>query len=167
MTIDLFASTHAAFFISPEGDLVMVEGSHIGTIMNNPKRFGTTTPAIRKVYERYREKPGVEGAARAEIISKLVCQGWTRIRRYPNRYWSIQAKELNRKMKDWLYAWANTIQEGIWGFREKDSFMPVRIRLSERKFGKELTVGELSRGALYSEVESFKGLNFQMMGEGD
>ena len=159
MAIDSFASTHAAFFISPNGDLVMVEGTHIGTIMKNPNKFGTTTPAIRKVYERYREKPGVEGAARAEIISQLVCQGWTRIRRYPNRYWSIQAKELNRKMKDWLYAWANTIQDGVWGFREKDSFMPVRIRLSDREFGKELTVGEISRGALYSEGESFKALN--------
>ena len=113
MTIDSFASTYAGFFISPDGELVMVEGSHISTIMKNPKRFGTTTPAIRKVYERYREKPGVEGAARTEIITQLVCQGWTRIRRYPNRFWSIQTKELNRKMKDCLYAWANTIQEGV------------------------------------------------------
>ena len=62
-------------------------------------------------------------------------------------------------MKDWLYAWANTIQEGIWGFREKDSFMPVRIRLSDREFGKDLAVGEISRGALYSEGESFEALN--------
>lgn len=167
MTTESFASVQAAFFISPTGELINVEVSHIATIIKDPTRFGMTLETIKKTYERFGEKLMVEGSARREILIQMVQEGWTRIRRYPNHFWSIQVNDLNQVRKDWLYGWANVIQAGIWGFREEDPFMPACIRSSRCEPGKYLTVAEISRGDLYSDGESFDRHNGLIINQGN
>ncbi len=52
----------------------------------------------------------VEGSARERILTQLIEQGWIRLRRYPNRHWSVNT----------LADWASKFLVGFAGFREPD-----------------------------------------------
>ncbi|MGO9118475.1 MAG: hypothetical protein ACLQPD_12825 [Desulfomonilaceae bacterium] len=66
-----------------------MQASHISTVIADPERFGLTSEEIRAIYDQHGEIIGVEGEARREILLQLISQGWIRIRRYPNRHWSV------------------------------------------------------------------------------
>ena len=55
-------------FISPQGEIVEVEQSHINTVILYPARFGITIQEIESVYAKHKEPVGVEGSAREEIL---------------------------------------------------------------------------------------------------
>ena len=61
-------------FISPQGEIVEVEQSHINTVILYPARFGITTQEIESVYAKHKEPVGVEGSAREEILCNLSCR---------------------------------------------------------------------------------------------
>lgn len=78
------------FFISSEGMLFKVEGgNHISTVIRNLSKFGLTLRQIQHLYNLFGEKLGVEGLARKQILTHLIRQGWIRLRRYPNKHWSV------------------------------------------------------------------------------
>jgi len=79
------------FFISPVGKLIPVggNGTHIGTVIAHPSKFGLKKADIEKAYKKHKERLGIEGDAREEILKRLTKKGWIRLRRYP-QYWSIQ-----------------------------------------------------------------------------
>jgi len=152
------ASIRSAFFISPRGELITTKGTHIDTIIKYPKKFGLTKEYIEGVYDKYDEKLGQEGSARRVIIKKLMKSGWIRIRRYPNKFWSVQLSKLNNKTKDYLHDWAKKILKGTQGFKEEDKFMPVQID-TFLKFStniKTLTVDKISKDILFNESITHK-----------
>lgn len=116
-------------FISPQGEVVKVEQSHINTVILYPARFGITTQEIESVYAKHKEPVGVEGSAREEILCNLVRQGWLRLRRCikPQEQWSINVNELNEMTRLFLHDWAGKILAGEMGFREDDSHKLVVI----------------------------------------
>ena len=57
----------------------------------------------------------------------LINMGWVRIRRYPNKGWSITIDSLTPGKKDIICQWANLVLSGINGFKEIDPYMPVNI----------------------------------------
>ena len=116
-------------FISPQGEVVEVEQSHINTVILYPARFGITTQEIESVYAKHKEPVGVEGSAREEILCNLVMQGWIRLRRYikPQEQWSITVNELNDRTRLFLHDWAGKMLAGEMGFREDDPHKPVVI----------------------------------------
>jgi len=68
-----------------------------------------------------------EGAARTEILLELVRNGWIRLRRYPNRYWSATLDTVSPCTMKRMRGWAEEIISGVGGIREEDLFMPVRM----------------------------------------
>ena len=134
-----------AFFLSPSGDLIYVPDNHIGVVIRDPQRFGLTGQAIETAYLRHGETVGVEGVAREEILLKVVSRGWIRLRRYPNRYWSITAPFLTPAVQEHMRDWAMRILAGIEGFKEPDRHMPVRVSSLEGEF--HSTIGDLAEGS--------------------
>jgi len=132
-------------FISPGGEIFPVRESHISAVLADPERFGLTPEEIRAVYAHHGEPVGVEGEARREILLQLISQGWIRIRRYPNRYWSVIAPSFTAAVKDRLQGWAAKILRGTDGFREPDRYMPVRISTFEGE--NVCTIQELADGS--------------------
>jgi len=148
-------NVQAAFFISPTGKIVYCGKTHIDLINKYPKKFGFTKDDIIRIHDKHKEKIGQEGNAREEIIRDLVDKGWIRIRRYPNKMWSININKLNKKVKDFLHGWANKILKGVQGFKEADKFMPVRIMpLASSDMSivsKSFTVGDIANDVLIGE----------------
>jgi hypothetical protein len=116
-----------AFFLSQTGDLIHVPQNHISTVIAEPENFGLTREEIEASYKEYGERVGVEGKARREILLRIIGEGWIRIRRYPNKYWSVTAASLTPVVQDRLREWAEKMLSGINGFMESDRYMPVRV----------------------------------------
>ena len=114
-------------------------------VISDPKRFGLTKAEIESVYDRHGERMGSESEARKEILLQVNTQGWIRLRRYPNRYWSATAPSLTPAVQEHLRDWAIGILVGIEGFKEPDRYMPVRISTPEREF--HSTIGDLANGS--------------------
>lgn len=156
----LTESVQAAFFISPNGKIVYCGTTHIGLIIKHPEKFGLKKNDILKIHNKYKEKIGQEGNAREEIIRHLVDKGWIRIRRYPNKMWSINIDRLNKKVKNYLQGWANKVLKGIQGFKEVDKYMPVRIMpLASSDMSivsKSFTVDDIANDILIGEAIKFK-----------
>lgn len=138
-------SLSAAFFISPLGELIVVKDTHIKTVLRNPGRFGLTRGEIVSVHQQHGERLGMEGKARREILSRLIAEGWIRIRRYPD-YWSVNVDKMTPETNALLTDWAQKVLGGIDGFKELDRHMPVKITGCGYQW--ELTVEELADAAL-------------------
>jgi len=124
----------AAFFLSRRGDLIRVPQNHVSTVISDPERFGLTSEEVRAVYERHGEKVGAEGEARRAILLQIITDGWIRLRRYPNRHWSVTANNLTPAVQELLREWAIKMLCGTDGFKETDRYMPVRISTPEGEF---------------------------------
>ena len=150
--LELFESTIAAYFITPDGKIISTNGrSHISLIIASPQNFGFTKTQVVDLYKKYNEKLGVEGKAREQLLRLLFDKGWMRIRRYPNQFWSIQVKKLTKSEKDYLYDFAKSILDGFHGFKELDKFMPMKI---DTDYGiKNHTVEQVKNDVLYTNEE--------------
>ena len=134
-----------AFFLSPDGHIVHVPQNHISTVIADPERFGLTFEEIGAAYERHGERIGVEGKARRELLLRVISKGWIRLRRYPNRHWSVTVESLTPAVQDRLRSWAGKMLSGTNGFKESDRYMPVKVSTSNGDF--HLTIGDLTDGA--------------------
>ena len=101
-----------AYWINAEGKIRPVKTTHIEDVIKKPVSFGLTGKYVKNMYKKYREKMGIEGKARDEIVKVLVLKGWTRIRYFNSGdYFSIDVGRLDEKVKEYLYEWAfKTIQ---------------------------------------------------------
>ena len=111
-----------AFFISPQGEVIVVPVSHIDAVIHDPHRFGITIEEIKEIYNKYNEKLGVEAKARAEILKKIIKQGWIRIRKHKN-HWTVSLYRLGEKEKSYLCNWTSEMIK-LYNF---DKYESVRI----------------------------------------
>jgi hypothetical protein len=105
-----------SYFISPDGYLMPVDYRHIGTVSDYPEKFGLTREYIDTTFEKYNEKKGLEGKAREEILTKLIHEGWIRIRLYTNKsqvFWSINILDLTPQVKKYLHDFAVKAIAGV------------------------------------------------------
>jgi len=116
-----------AYFISPKGDIIFTGRSHVSIIIKYPEKFGFNREMIEYIYNFYNEKVGTEGKAREQLIIAAIKQGWIRIRRYGDAFWSINVKTLTSKVKSYLNKWAKIILKGTKDFKEDDKYMEVKI----------------------------------------
>ena len=133
------------FFISPKGEIIPVETSHIRTVIKNPGLFGLSRDYIESRYTKHGEKTGTEGKAREEILRRVLKHGWIRMRRHPNRYWSVQTGRVTDEKKRFIQRWAQEILNGESGYTENDPYMAVKIMGLEDGFNQEFAVEELAR----------------------
>jgi hypothetical protein len=117
----------AAYFISPKGEVIYCGNKHITKVIENPKKFGLDKGVIEYLYDFYNEKFGTEGKAREQIIISLINQGWVRIRKYGDKFWTVNVNKLDGKVKQILNKWSNLILKGINGIKEIDPYIPVKI----------------------------------------
>jgi hypothetical protein len=95
-----------AYWISPQGETLNVTQSHIRLILDKPTIFNLHKDNIIDIYKKYGEKIGIEGKARAEIMSNLLKKGWIRIRYAPrNDYWTIQLYHWRESEKSEIKKW--------------------------------------------------------------
>ncbi len=88
--IKLSMADEEGYWISPEGDIYLLDKKHIDMVFDYPSRFGLNMKLVESVYDLYNEEYRTEGKARREILLMLFSSGWIRARRYhrPHR-WSI------------------------------------------------------------------------------
>jgi len=89
-----------AFWIKGK-EIIPVGTIHIRYIMDNPEKFNLTKEEIWAWYDRNKEKRGLEGKTREQIIRKVAEDGWIRVRHYirPRDFWSIQTYDTRRDKK--------------------------------------------------------------------
>jgi len=134
------------FFISPRGEIIPVETSHIRTVIKTPDLFGVSIGYIKSKYTKLGEKTGLEGKARDEILRGVLRNGWIRLRRHTNRYWSVQTGTVTEERIGFVRRWAREILTGICGYREDDPYMVVKMEGLEDGLVLESTVEELAFG---------------------
>jgi len=123
----------AAYFISPKGEIIYCGVKHITTIIKNPEKFGFDKYFIEYVYNFYNEKIGQEGKAREQLILALLGEGWIRIRKYGDKFWSVNVDKLTRVVKQYLQKWAKAMLKGKNGIKEYDTTIPVKIDQPKKK----------------------------------
>lgn len=87
-----------AYWISPEGEILQIDTSHIDMVFDKPEFFGLSLKLIQSIYDIYNEAYRSEGDARGEILLMLFRNGWIRVRRYLRPYrWSINVYSIDEK----------------------------------------------------------------------
>jgi hypothetical protein len=114
-------------FISPEGQIRTVQTSHIDAVIKSPVTFGLTSEEIQKQYDKYSEPLGLEGKAREVLLRRIIKNGWIRLRRYPNRQWSITVNHYSDRNREFITDWAIRITKGYLGVKEEDLYMPAVV----------------------------------------
>ena len=150
------ALTNQGFFLSPIGKLIQTDssGTHIGTVINNPEKFGLDSAYIKSVYKKKREKMGVEGKAREEILKGLTKKGWIRLRRYPNKYWSVQFDKMGPRVRKIIARWAASMVGGKGGWKEKDKYMPVIALGFSDGYRKQIDINDIAKtGTIADHIE--------------
>ena len=122
-----------AYFISPKGEIIYCGTKHITKVIQNPEKFGLNREAIEFIHNFYKEKIGQEGKAREQILLSLINQGWIRIRKYGDQFWTVNVNKITRKVKEYLSKWAKAILKGKDGVRELDPQILVKIDTPQSK----------------------------------
>ena len=99
----------SAYFMSPAGDIIDVNQSHIACVIKCPERFGWSHEKIEAVFRRFGERLGLEGLARKEILTDVIQKGWIRFRRY-KEHWAVTLNRFEGK-EEMLEKWAETVPE--------------------------------------------------------
>lgn len=88
-----------AYWLSPSGEIIAVPMTHIDMIRENPERFGLSQEYIDEMIKEHgRLYDGSK--SRDVVMSRLMAEGWVRIRKVDSRqgsYWTVQ---LNTGMGD-------------------------------------------------------------------
>ena len=128
-----------AFFISPKGELIDTKGSkHISLVTSYPDKFNVAEEEFDK---------------NDKIVSFLIEQGWSRIKRYPGKFWIIDVPKIDdKKMKDRLHDWANKMLTGVNEFKEEDKNISVRL-MENGKYKQEMTINDIAEDKLFEEEE--------------
>jgi len=134
------------YWIDPDGNLAQVDERHILTIMRKPEAFGLTKAYITKVHKKHGERPGQEGNAREEVLTRLMDLGWIRIRYVKQGdYWGVQLSEKSSLLyKARIKAWAKfVIKNGgnEWSYVKVINLVPEIVE-------PEHSMLEVSHGAL-------------------
>jgi hypothetical protein len=99
----------SAFWISPGGEIISVETTHIAEVIKTPELFGLTLAEMRDAYIRHEEPMGFEGNARAELMRQAFSRGWIRIRHRLRTGWTVELEELTSPVRAQLANWARMV----------------------------------------------------------
>lgn len=85
------------YWISPKGKITDTNNkNHIDQIISSPTSFNISSSYIKSEHEKYGERIGQEGDARDNIMTKVLQDGWIRVRARRN-FISVQVWEFSRK----------------------------------------------------------------------
>ena len=96
-------------WISPQGDIFGVPLTHVRAVIEDPEKFGVSIDQIKAIFNKHNEGIGSEGAARDEIVSLLISNGWVRIRYYPGEFFRVELATVNQNYTHFLSSWASKV----------------------------------------------------------
>ena len=145
-----------AYWISPSGEVLPVNGNHIDEVADSLVSFGLTDEYVDETFQKYKEPKSFEGKARQEIMEGLIRRNWIRIRYIPRQdTYSIELNKLGKKVKDHLWAWAAGLLEDS----SKRRYAGIRItEFAMDYYTYEFTLDELVKGVVYSKAELEAGV---------
>jgi hypothetical protein len=82
----------AGYWVNGDQIIDVTFTSHIDYLRDYSEDFGFSKQEVDETFQRHREKLGVEGRARKELIKRATMRGWIHVRDYrsPQDYWSVQ-----------------------------------------------------------------------------
>ena len=129
-----------AYWLSPRGEIIAVPMKHIDMIRSNPEQFGLSQEYIDKMIEEHgRLYDGSK--SRDVIITKLMSEGWVRIRKVNSRqgsFWTVQlhtgmGNRIPRTTKNNVINWAMSMMQS--GDKYKNDDVIVLNQNGEVIFG--------------------------------
>lgn len=118
----------SAAWISPLGQIILVEQSHVISIITDPALFDLPADLPRQLFSECGERLGTEGRARDILIRRVVASGWIRARRYANRHWSFTTRTFDSVTLDRIRSFADyLLSRKDSSLNEFDHHMPVVI----------------------------------------
>jgi len=139
----------SSYWISPDNKFIPISLTHIDLIVNNPDKFGLSSEYIQKVHKKHKEQLGDEGNARDEIMTKLIKDGWIRIRNIL-KYYTVKIQ-----VYDFKQPTIDRVEKAIIeGFKRKifnKNFTVSILNIKGEDFvysDDNLTVGDVASGAL-------------------
>ncbi|HQO40482.1 MAG TPA: hypothetical protein PK986_08435 [Spirochaetota bacterium] len=88
------------YWVSPAGEIHLLETKHIDMVFDMPELFGLDIEYIKSVFNRYDEEYRTEANARREILIMLFEKGWIRARRYRRPAgWTVNVYSLNSETR--------------------------------------------------------------------
>ena len=119
-----------AYWIFPDGEIRKLgTDSHISMVIKKPQEFGLKRKQIEACYQKHNERLYSEKKAREEIILQLLDKGFIRVRLYPDKYWSVNAKDWSNDTKKLLAAWAEQAKT----IKATGQYMNVVINTYQRR----------------------------------
>ena len=100
-----------AYWSKPNGELTVIRFRHIGDVMARPEYYRETQEGIDTTLDKYPNEPrggNAEGKARNEIMARVICRGYIRVRE-KNHKWTIQLDSLTEERVGRLQNWANMV----------------------------------------------------------
>jgi hypothetical protein len=95
-----------AFWISPSGDIHLVQERHIDFVANNVELFGITLDEYRNYFSNHNEEIGIEGKAITEMFINFYKKGWILIKEDSSTGWVIELWVLYETYAKNLANWA-------------------------------------------------------------
>jgi hypothetical protein len=143
-------------WISPQGDIFGVPLTHVRAVIEDTSKFGLSMEQVKVIYNKHNEGIGSEGAARDELVSLLISNGWVRIRYYPGEFFHVELSLLNQTYARFLSIWASKVvaKDG-----NKKSFKVVICETHKGGLESSYVLSELcSVNTLYSRRQSMKDI---------
>jgi len=149
------ASSDAAFWINPDGQIHRVAINHIKDVIRYPNKFGLSIQDIQKVFDKHKEPLGHEGKARDEILLNLFKRNFIRIRKYKNMGYFVNVRKLTDSAKSFLYKWATKLLGvGIEGAKDFAT-TPVLFDVENTRQD-SMTLGEIQKDSMFKESKQYE-----------
>jgi len=100
-----------AYWSKPNGEITAIRFRHIGDVMARPEYYRETQESFNTTLDKYPNEPrggNAEGKARNEIMARVICRGFIRVRE-KNHKWTIQLDALTEERVGRLQKWANMV----------------------------------------------------------
>lgn len=116
-------------FIAPDGTALDVPARHIGMVIAEPRKFGTTRNWVEGMYQQYDEPLYSEGRARREVLRRVLQKGWIRVREYVGAegHWILEFEQWTPDVQRRARAWAVKLLAGRGGKSVRDRHADVRL----------------------------------------
>jgi hypothetical protein len=141
------------YWISPKGKITDTDSkNHIDQIISSPSTFNITAEYIKSEHKKYGESIGQEGDARDNIMTKVLQDGWIRVRARRN-FISVQVWEFSRTTTKNLEAFAvQGLESGFSGeFIQPNEMFKVSSLSNGR--ARQVEVESLAKGGLVESCE--------------
>jgi len=98
------------YWISPVGEIIVIEDHPVRTMKAQPKAFGYTIEEMEMIYAKYCDWNQEKGEATKSVIETVVGKGWIYCsKRNAEQDWKITVYKLDKRTRRNLRLWAEAM----------------------------------------------------------